>query len=170
MRYFWLALTAVVTHAHAGEAVLEWQLPTASEVCTSDPAVPEIASTEIWQLITTGGPDDTSVTLSGLMPGNYTYVASVTDTEGNTSRITAPVEKTIDSITAVDDKAYIIVQSEGKFTAFIIGTVPVGTVCDANTMVQGVFNFQPFTGYGVPVESVTVTGNVEPVLVVAACR
>jgi hypothetical protein len=69
-----------------------------------------------------------------------------------------------------DDKAYTVVKSGGKFVAFIIGTVPVGTVCDPDNMVKGLFNFLPFTGYVVPLTDVTVTGDVEPSAAVAVCQ
>ena len=73
-------------------------------------------------------------------------------------------------LTVTDDKAYTVVKSGGGFVAFIIGTVPVGTECDAENMVKGKFNFLPFTGYAVPMSSVTVTGNIEPSAVVAVCQ
>jgi hypothetical protein len=78
--------------------------------------------------------------------------------------------KTIGPLTVADEKAYTVVKSGGTFVAFIIGTVPVGTECDADGMVRGKFNFQPFTGYIVPVSSVTITGDVEPSAVVAVCQ
>ena len=78
-------------------------------------------------------------------------------------------EKAVGDLLVNDDKAYTVVQSGGQFVAFIIGTVPVGTVCDPGSMVKGLFDFLPFTAYGVPVADVTITGDTEPVMVVATC-
>ena len=170
MRFLILMLTFVMPLAYAGEAILSWTLPTDSEVCSTNPAVPDIANTQVWELVETTGPADTTVTLTGLEPGDYTYVTSVVSTTGEVSRFSGTASKTIDSIVVNDDKAYTVVQSGGNFVAFIIGTVPVDTVCDANSMVRGLFNFLPFTGYGVPVTDVTITGDTEPVMVVATCH
>ena len=165
-----ILLTLLAPLAHAGETTLTWTLPTGSEVCQAEVTAPDIASTEIWQLVAQGGPTDTTATLTGLVPGAYTYIASVTDVSGSVSRVTDAVEKTIDSLVVNDIKAYTMVQSAGNFVAFIIGTVPAGTVCDPNSMVKGQFNFLPFTAYGVPVADVTITGDTEPNLVVATCQ
>jgi hypothetical protein len=156
---------------HAGNTTITWTLPTTTEECANGSGTPTIESTEVWQLVGSEAADSTEMLLTGLMPGDYTYVASVTDDNGEVSRITTPpVTKTVFSIQATDDKAYTVVQSGGSFVAFIIGTVPVGTVCNPDNMVKGKFDFQPFTGYGVPVSMVTITGNTEPVLVVATCQ
>lgn len=165
-----LTLLLFATAAYAGNTTLTWELPTGSEQCTNDTTVPVIASTEVWQLIASLPGDTTQHTITGLPPGEYTYVASVTDEQGQTSRFSGTTSKTIESMTVVDDKAYTLVQSQGDFVAIIIGTVPLGTVCNADSMVKGQFNFAPFTGYSVPVDSVTITGDTEPVMVVAQCE
>lgn len=154
----------------AGNVVLSWMLPTGSESCVEDSTVPVLASIEVWQLVHTGGPTDITVTLSGLTPGDYTYISSVTDEAGVVSRVSQQATKTAGDLVVNDDKAYTVVQSGGQFVAFIIGTVPVDTVCDPNSMVKGLFDFLPFTAYGVPVADVTITGDLEPVMVVATCH
>jgi hypothetical protein len=172
MRTVFIALITIIFCAPvwAGNTTLTWELPTGSEQCTNDTTVPVIASTEVWQLVASLPGDATEHTITGLPPGEYQYVASVTDEQGQTSRFSGVAAKTIDSMTVVDNKAYTLVQSQGNFVAIIIGTVPVGTVCNADSMVKGQFNFAPFTGYSVPVESVTITGDTEPVMVVAQCE
>lgn len=164
------ALPGLVRTAFAGDATLTWQLPTGSEQCTNDSTVPVIASTEIWQLVASLPGDATTHTLTGLEPGEYTYVASVTDEQGQTSRFSGTTSKTVESMNVVDDRAFTVFQSGGTFVALVIGTVPVGTVCETSSMVRGQFNFEPFTGYSVPLESVTITGDTEPVMVVAQCQ
>jgi hypothetical protein len=165
-----IALTFMTSTAYAGNITLSWKLPTGREQCTNVTETPVIASTEIWQLVTRGGPTDTETILTGLEPGKYEYIASVTDTDGNVSRVTTPsLMKTVTDLKVSDNKAYTVVQSGGKLVAFIIGTVPVGTVCNVGSMVRGEFNFQPFTGYSVPVADVTITGDTEPVMIVARC-
>lgn len=172
--FFLLAILCVAyfyfATAQAGETTLSWTLPTGSEQCVADSTVPAIAATQVWQLVSETGPTETSVTLTGLLPGDYTYISSVIDESGTVSRLSGSATKTIGPLTVADDKAYTVVKSGGTFVAFIIGTVPVGTECDADGMVRGKFNFQPFTGYIVPVSSVTITGDVEPSAVVAVCQ
>lgn len=165
-----LLLIFFVPLAYSGETTLTWQLPTGTEQCTAATLAPVIASTEVWQMVAQGGPTDTTAVLTGLEPGDYTYITSVTDTAGLVSRLSNAATKTIDTLLVADNRAYTVVQSGGNFVAFVIGTVPVGTVCDAGSMVRGQFNFGPFTGYGVPVADVTITGDTEPVMVVATCR
>ena len=169
MNFLILMLTFVAPIVWAGDAVLTWELPTGTEQCTAGTEAPVIASTEVWQLVHVGGPTDTGATLSGLVPGDYTYTTSSTDDQGRVSRLSNQATKTVDTLNVDDDKAYTVVQSGGQFVAFIIGTVPVGTVCDPNSMVKGLFDFLPFTAYGVPVADVTITGDTEPVMVVATC-
>jgi len=163
-------LLLIIPTAHAGNAVLSWELPTGTEICSDNATPPILAATQIWQLLATLGPTETTYTVNGLVPGDYTYVASSVDDAGQVSRMSESAAKTIDSLLVNDDKAYTVVQSGGQFVAFIIGTVPVDTVCDANSMVKGLFNFLPFTAYGVPVDDVTITGDTEPVMVVATCH
>jgi len=123
--------------AYAGQAVLSWTLPTDSEICSSNPTVPDIANTQVWELVETTGPTDTTVTLTGLEPGDYTYVTSVVSTTGDVSRFSGTASKTVASIVVNDDKAYTVVQSGGNFVAFIIGTVPVDTVFSALYWLRG---------------------------------
>jgi hypothetical protein len=88
------------------------------------------------------------------------------DVEGPGSALAT---KTVGPLLTVTDKAYTVVKSGGGFTAFIIGTVPLGIECDENNMVKGEFNFQPFTGYAVPIQDAIITGDIEPSAVVADC-
>ena len=164
-----IALVFVGAYAHAGDAVLTWELPTEAEQCTNTTLTSPIASTDIWLKVANVPADTTTHTFTGLEPGDYTYVTSAVDEAGAVSRFSGTASKTVDSLLVDDDKAYTVVQSGGKFVAFIIGTVPVGTVCDASSMVKGEFDFLPFTAYGVPVVDVTITGDTEPVMVVATC-
>jgi len=165
-----LILLLIVPVAHAGNAVLTWELPTGTEVCTDNSTPPILASTQIWQLVATTGPTETTYTVTDLIPGDYTYTTSAVSDAGDVSRLSNAADKTVNSLLVNDDKAYTVVQSGGNFVAFIIGTIPVGTVCNANSMVKGLFNFLPFTAYGVPVDEVTITGDTEPVMVVATCH
>ena len=169
MKRLLIALVFAGAYAHAGDAVLTWELPTDAESCTVATLTSPIASTEIWLQVASLPVDATTHTFTGLVPGDYTYVTSATDEADNVSRFSGTATKTITELNVSDDKAYTVVQSGGQFVAFIIGTVPVGTVCDAGSMVKGLFDFLPFTGYGVPVADVTITGDTDPVMVVATC-
>lgn len=171
--FFVLALLVVAWlyfgQARAGETTLSWTLPTASEACSPDATVPDIASTKVWQLVGTGGPTDTELTLTGLMPGDYEYVASVVDTSGAVSRFSGVATKTVGPLVTQTTVAYTVVKTGGEFVALSVGTVPLGTACNEDSMFKGKLNFQPFTGYGVPVSSVTVTGDIELTAAFADC-
>lgn len=156
--------------AKAGETTLSWTLPTGSEQCTADSTVPDIQSTEVWQLVSRTGPTVEEVTLTGLLPGDYEFISSVTDASGEVSRVSGAATKTIGPLVTTAAEAFTVVKSGGGFLAFVIGTVPLGTECDIENMVKGKYNFLPFTGYAVPIESVVITGDVVPSAVMAVCQ
>jgi hypothetical protein len=169
MRYITTLILLLATPAFAGNATLTWQEPTGTEQCTNTSETPVLASTQIWQLVATLPVGTTEYTFEGLEPGEYTYTASVTDTEGRVSRLSNGTTKTVDTFSVIDERAFTLIQSGGNLVALVVGTVPLGTACNVNSMVRGQFNFENFTGYSVPLESVTITGNTEPVMVVAQC-
>jgi len=155
--------------AQADDIVLDWNSPENTETCTNAGPYTNPAGTRIWQLV--GDVDHTinSLTLLGYEPGEYIFVATAYDTEDVGSRISGHAAKTVELFTTITDKAYTVVKSGGGFTAFVIGTIPVGTECDVNNTFKGSFDFEPFTGYAVPVELASITGNVEPSAVFAEC-
>ena len=143
--------------AEADDVTLSWTNPTEQESCTN--AGPTtIDGVHIWQLVGTI-PAATSFTISGLKPGSYTYGATAYNSNGE-SRLSGVVEKTVTEFTVVDERAYIVAKTNGRFLLLVVGTVPIGTVCDVATEVNG-FN-------SVPVSDVTFTG-ARDVLVVAKC-
>jgi hypothetical protein len=166
-----LYLAYCIKEAVADEATVSWTAPTESEACVADstPADPEFYN--IYQLVGQVAHPITTFSTGPLPPGDYSFISTTVQAgTGLESRVSPPATKTVGPLTVVDDKAYTVVKSGGKFVAFIIGTVPVDTECDADNMVKGLFNFLPFTGYVVPVASVTITGDVEPSAVVAVCH
>ena len=171
---FFLIACCVVAYlyfatAEAGETTVSWALPTASEVCTEDAVVPAIQSTEVWQLVSRTGPTIETATFTGLLPGDYEYISSITDTGGIVSRLSGSTIRTAGPMVTTTTEAFTVVKSGGEFVALTVGTVPLGTVCDENNMFKGKLNFQPFTGYAVPVSSVTVTGDIELTAAFADC-
>jgi len=147
---------------------ISWTLPIENEDGTP---LENLAGVRIFrQVHDTEDPTVTSWTGDWLPPGEYRYVSTAYNTEGVESVFSNDAFQVIGPLEVSDDKAYTVAQSGGNFVAFIIGTVPVGTECDENSMVKGLFNFLPFTGYSVPVADVTITGNTEPVMVVAVCH
>jgi len=147
---------------------LSWTLPIEN---TDGTPLENLAGVRIYrQVHDTEDPTVTSWTADWLPPGTYRYVSTAYTTEDVESIFSNDVFSVIGPLEVSDDKAYTVAQSGGNFVAFIIGTVPVGTACDENSMVKGLFNFLPFTGYSVPVADVTITGNTEPVMVVAVCH
>jgi hypothetical protein len=162
---------------------LTWTLPIQNE---DGSTLTNLAGVRIFQQVhDTLDPEITSWTGDWLPPGDYRFVSTAytahvpADPQANPPVVEILAAESIfsnDSFTLIgplevaDDKAYIVTQSAGNFVAFIVGTVPVGTACDENIAVKGLFNFLPFQGFGVPVEDVVITGNVDPELVVAVCE
>jgi len=166
-----LVLLLLSAPVWAEDVTVSWQAPTGTEECAAGTVDPILAGYRILQVVASiDDPAQLSHVFPGQLPGEYTYLSTAIDTEGNESRLSNEAIKTVTSFQVSDDKAYTVAQSDGKFVAFIIGTVPVGTACNPDSMVKGEFDFLPFTAYGVPVTDVTITGDTEPVMVVATCH
>lgn len=99
--------------------------------------------------------------------GNYcaeaTAIAQGTESDHSAescSTVTPPKPMPPTLIT-IAQTAYTIIKTEDRFVALPVGTVPVGTACDAS---QPVLQF-----HVVPVALVKFTGTARPVVVVASC-
>lgn len=150
--------------AEAEDITLSWTLPTGSEVCTNDPTVPDIQATRVWQLVKETGPTDTSTVLPNMLPGDYTYVASVVDTQGQVSRFSGTTTKTVTAFIApAGTTVYQPVSISTGFWMIPMGTVTADTQCDETQRANDY--------YRVPTSAVTWNEGVtaEPVFVVAAC-
>ena len=163
MRSILLTILLLCGTAIAGETTLTWSLPTDSEACVADPTVPDIASTQIWELVSITGPAVTTVTLTGLSPGEYTFTSAVTDTAGIVSRFGNVTTKTISAapLTVVDPVVYMLSQTMDVVVLGPVGTVPLGTPCDSSMQFNG--------KYVVPWAAVSWVGTARPVAVFAAC-
>ena len=101
-------------------------------------------------------------------PGRYCFVASHINKKGLMSDLSNPTVSVVANTPAppanliVQDMiVFYVIQQPGTFILLPIGTVPVGTVCDSTQSVNGFF--------AVPVDQVTWTGTVRPLVVVAQC-
>lgn len=144
--------------AMAEDITLSWQNPTQQETCT-DSGTTTIDGINIWQKIATIDSPASSYVIPAMKPGSYTYAATAFNADGE-SRLSGITTKDVVSFGVVDERAYIVAKTAGKFLLLVVGTVPLGTACDVDTEVNGM--------NAVPIEAVTFTG-ARDVLVVAQC-
>lgn len=153
--------------AHADDVTLTWTNPVENEDGTP---LTDLAGIRIWQLVgETTDIAQLSYTISGLEPGDYTYIATAYTTGDPVadppvasveSKISNTAEKTVSALAVTDERVYIVAKVPGRFLFLVVGTVPLGTVCDASVNV-GAYN-------SVPISEVTFTG-ARDVIVVAQC-
>lgn len=144
--------------AMAEDITLNWTNPTQQETCT-DSGTTTIDGINIWQKIATIDSPASSYVIPAMKPGSYTYAATAFNADGE-SRLSGITTKDVVSFGVVDERAYIVAKTAGKFLLLVVGTVPLGTACDVDTEVNGM--------NAVPIEAVTFTG-ARDVLVVAQC-
>lgn len=149
---------AFPVESRADDINLTWTNPTSQETCT-DSGPTTIDGVHIWQLVATTEAPVTSYTIPNMKPGVYIYGATAFNASGE-SRLSGVVEKTVAGYSVIDERAYIVAKTNGRFLLLVVGTVPIGTPCDTGTEVNGLNS--------VPIESVTFTG-ARDVIVVAKC-
>jgi hypothetical protein len=160
--------------ALAAEVTLTWTAPT-----TNDDGSPltDLAGYKIHQ-----GPDGvsfpqvydipdplaTSYVVTGLAEGTYYFAATAYDTSDNESVLSNIVNKALvtapappGGLTISNLTVFTIVKQENRFVLVAVGTAPAGTPCDNQQSVNG--------RYAVSRDSVTWSGNIEPLVVVADC-
>ena len=146
--------------AKADEVTLTWTQPIQNEDGTT---LTDLAGIRIWQLVgETTDTAQTSYVISGLQPGDYTYIATAYTTADPPveSKISNTAEKVVGGLTVIDTRVYIVAKIPGDFLLLVVGTVPLGTACNSNVIVKGMNS--------VPVDQVTFTG-ARDVVVVAQC-
>lgn len=144
--------------AAAEDITLSWTNPTEQETCTNS-GTTTIDGVNIWQLVGTIDSPTESYVIPAMKPGTYTYAATAFNADGE-SRLSGKTEKTVVGFGVVDERAYIVAKTNGRFLLLVVGTVPLGTACDVETEVNGM--------NAVPIDAVTFTG-ARDVLVVAEC-
>lgn len=143
----------------ADEITLTWTNPVENEDGTP---LDNLAGVRLWQLVADVTDSSEEYVISGLPPGDYTYIATAyTDDDPPVeSRISNSASKTTGPLTVIDTTAKIVAKTPSGFLLLVVGTVPLGTVCDSNTEVNG--------HNGVDPDAVTFTG-ARDVIVVARC-
>lgn len=165
---FLLAVGWVFDDARADDVVLTWENATENEDGTP---LTNLAGIRIWQLVaTTTDPEQTSYTISGLDVGDYTYAATsyTTDDPPVESVLSTTATKTVTEQRVTNIVVKIVTKIPGRFLLLGVGTVPLGTVCDTSTEVNG--------HYAVPFDDIVWSdparnaGTAElPLIVVAEC-
>jgi len=151
----------VIPSASAGEAALTWTAPT--KRCDGT------ALTNLAGYSLTYGQAQVPLplaplayTVTGLAPGTWWFSLAALDDKGERSEFIT-ITKTV---LPVDFKtsatvAYTLVKGVDKFVLLPVGTVPLGTQCDATNKVNGM--------HVVPRASVVWSGTIKPDVVVAQC-
>jgi hypothetical protein len=140
-------------------------LPTTCTVPTAQP---------VGTIINISNPASGTYRIQNLPNGPYFVTIAAINNAGGMSTYTNPVSKIVNYQVATDTVSidvqnfgtsettvYNLVKKTNGFIFVAVGTVPLNTTCDLNQTVNGY--------YAVPVASVTWTGTVRPVVVVARC-
>lgn len=108
-------------------------------------------------------PTLTTYTTPLLPPGAWWVALTAYNTTGEESPLAGPVQVTIpaETLTVTQPTVYTVVKGTDRFLTLPVGTVPLGVKCDVAQTVNGY--------YAVPRTSVTWSGSVKPVVVVAKC-
>lgn len=109
-----------------------------------------------------------STVINIVTPGRYCFMAFHINKKGLLSDLSTPTIRIVantpappNNLIVQDMVVFYVIQQPGTFILLPIGTVPAGTVCDSTQSVNGFFS--------VPVDEVTWTGTVRPLVVVAQC-
>jgi hypothetical protein len=155
-------LVLVSTCVRAEDTTLSWTNPTDTFEMTSAGPYTNPAGTKIYQLVAVvNDPTAESVVLPALPPGEYTYVAVSYDADGVSSPVSGEATKTVTSFVAVAGTVYYPIPQPNDVLMLPIGTVPVGTPCNPDLQVKGLF--------AVDTAAVIWAGTARPLMVVAEC-
>jgi hypothetical protein len=155
-----MLIRAFVPNAYGGTAALTWTAPTQN--CDGSPITGLTGYRLLYGTADSGLPaTPTAYTVTGLAPGTWFFsLAAVTATAQSEFVTVTKIVASTDFKTT-DTVAYTIVKKVDGLVFLPVGSVPVGTVCDA-TMKVGAY-------YVVPRASVTWSGTIKPDVVVGTC-
>ena len=141
---------------------LSWTPPIKQTTCTDAGDLTNLAGFKIFKMIADiTDPAITSHIISGLLPGDHTFVATAYNADGEESLLSNAAVKTTGPLVVQDTTVFTIVKVTNRNLLVVVGTVPLGTECDETESVNG--------HYVVPIDSATWTGTVRPLVVVAKC-
>jgi hypothetical protein len=151
---------ALINTAHADTGELTWTAPTHN--CDGSSLTNLSGYKVYWGTGSAVLPATAlAYTVPSLPPGVWWF--SIAALAGTTESQFVTVTKTVlpANFKSLDTIAYTVVKRPNSFLLLPVGTIPVGTVCDATQEVNG--------RYVVPRESVTWSGSIKPDVVVATC-
>jgi len=154
----------LVRAVHAGDLTATWQKPETN--CDGSPITNLAGFRAYWGPYRAELPDPAaaSYAVTGLPPGQWWLAVTAYNSENVESPVAGPVLKVIapEDFKVSEPTAYTIVKHTNTLLLLPVGTVPVGTVCNAAQSVNG--------RYAVPRDAVTWSGSIRPAIVVASCH
>ena len=155
--------------AQAEDVTLSWVNPTNTFTLSLAGPYTNPAGTKVYMEVgDTLDPDATSLVLPELKPGTYKFVAVSYDDRGVASPISTEAEKVVTEFTVTDIVVKIVTTTPNGFLLLGVGTIPLGTPCDADQEVND--------HYAVPQDEIVWSDPARnagtapiPVLVVAKC-
>ena len=154
----------LVRAVHAGDLTATWTAPATN--CDGSAITNLAGFRAYWGPYHADLPNPAlvSYTVGGLPPGEWWMGITAYNTDGKESPIAGPKVKTIAAgeFVVSEPTAYTIVKSTNSLLLLPVGTVPLGTPCNATQSVNG--------RYAVARELVTWSGSIRPTIVVAACH
>ena len=150
--------------AHAESSVtLTWTAPTEQIInCQSEP-VQGLAGFRIYELVADiNDPAATTYVINERPPGTQTYVSTAYNTDGNESINSNSATKEIGPLRVTGTTAYVIGTIPNKIVFFVVGTVPLGTLCFESQTVNGRYAFDV-------IEMVPTNPASKPLVVYASC-
>ena len=152
-------------HGSLAYTTIKYSVCVNGDVDLANAKIHYVSATKTSTTISTQGP-----------PGDYCFRATHTNSFGVESALSNLSIKTVTSsgevrdyttpqapqtLVVSDPTVYTIIKQENKFVLLPVGTVPANTVCIADQKINGY--------YAVPINVVSWSGTVRPVIVVAQC-
>lgn len=144
---------AVISIAYSAPVTVSWNLPTQNEDGSNIPNTGDaslVSTTVEYAACIDGALSSPRISFDVAMPGtswqgsivtegDWCFVSHVTNLAGTTSQDSNMVIKTIGPLVLVviAETAYVLVKQINKMLLVVIGTIPLGTPCDAAQRLLG---------------------------------
>ncbi len=159
-----IILLACTGLAQAEDLNFSWTNPTRVVSCNDAGPYNNPQGVRLWKLVAEiddPAQEINTYTLPGVKPGTYVYTTTSYAEDGSESMISNSVTKEVTEFVTTAPNVHYIIQQSGRFLPIVVGTVPLGTPCDPEQGVNGM--------YAVDTDFVDWTATARPLVVVASC-